>query len=190
MNSANPSVGLSNQAVNFNNSWLSCSFTRQLSLPAQQSYFDLSKIYYVLGSFGTISNGELVVKIKLCENFLKTIFKGLLQYHGNNRVFSSSLNSFQFTPLTTLTTNQPSLPTGASSPPTGGSLPPTGGSMPQTGGSMPPTGGSLPPTGGSMPPTGSPPNGSYTGAQTTTMGQIIFNSKVKFNGKFFKFESL
>ena len=58
MNSNNPTVGLSNSVVSSNNGWLTCSFTRQISMPAQQKYFDLNDLYYILAAWGPLdSNG-------------------------------------------------------------------------------------------------------------------------------------
>jgi hypothetical protein len=58
MNTANPSVGLSNSVVNINNGWLTCSFSRMISMASQQNYFDLSKPYYILAAYGPISSGK------------------------------------------------------------------------------------------------------------------------------------
>ena len=54
MNSANPTVGLSNPVVNNNNGWLTCSFTRLISMQSQQGYFDLSKPYFILAAYGAM----------------------------------------------------------------------------------------------------------------------------------------
>jgi hypothetical protein len=59
MNSANPTVGLSNSFVISSNGWLACVFSRIISMPSQQNYFDLSQRYYILAAYGSISSGKL-----------------------------------------------------------------------------------------------------------------------------------
>ena len=61
MNSNNPTVGLSKSLVSSNNGWLTCSFTRQISMSSQQNYFDLNDLYYVFAAWGPLdSNGEFL----------------------------------------------------------------------------------------------------------------------------------
>jgi hypothetical protein len=54
MNTQLPSIGLTNTGVSINNTWLICSFTRQLSIQTQQFYYDLSNPFYVLASYGKL----------------------------------------------------------------------------------------------------------------------------------------
>ena len=56
MNSVVPSIGLSNISIISNNSWLTCSFTRMISMPSQEKYFDLSNPFYVLAAFGSVGS--------------------------------------------------------------------------------------------------------------------------------------
>ena len=59
MNNNNPTVGLTNALVTMVNGWLVCSFSRQLSLPTQVNYFDLSKQYFILAAYGNLdANGK------------------------------------------------------------------------------------------------------------------------------------
>ena len=58
MNSNYPTIGLTNSKVSKNNAWLSCSFTRQISIANQQNYFNLNDLYYILAAWGQLgSNG-------------------------------------------------------------------------------------------------------------------------------------
>ena len=59
LDQANPNVGLSNSNVTMSDGLLSCSFTRTISNPNIQNYFDLNTNYYILAAFGPISNGKL-----------------------------------------------------------------------------------------------------------------------------------
>lgn len=56
---ANPNIGLSNPNVTMSNGVLSCTFTRLISNPSIQKYFDLNTNYYILAAYGRISNSKL-----------------------------------------------------------------------------------------------------------------------------------
>lgn len=60
MNPTVPSIGLSNSLVNINNDWLTCSFTRMVSMPSQQNYYDLTNQYYILAAYGMLSAGKFI----------------------------------------------------------------------------------------------------------------------------------
>ena len=77
MNSSFPAIGLLNYAVNTNNGWLTCSFTRILSMPTQINYFNLANKYYILSAYGTTDiygKNRLIFSIKKYLNlFLNSI---------------------------------------------------------------------------------------------------------------------
>ena len=72
----NPSVGLSNIKVQFEDNKLTCSFNRQKSLPDINNYFNTNSSYYILLARGTIN-----------EN-------GILNYHLQDRTSSDNLLNF------------------------------------------------------------------------------------------------
>ena len=45
---SNPTVGFSNSQVSINNNVMTCSFTRQMSMPGTENYFDISTTSYNL----------------------------------------------------------------------------------------------------------------------------------------------
>ena len=66
----NPSVGLSNSQVSYQNGWLRCSFRRLKSLDTLSqtrktrasfvnNYFDLNMNYYLLAAFGRVFGGAM-----------------------------------------------------------------------------------------------------------------------------------
>jgi hypothetical protein len=61
LDSRNPSVGISNQSVKIENGKITCSFTREKSLPNINNYFSLTNAnYYILHANGrTNSNGMI-----------------------------------------------------------------------------------------------------------------------------------
>ena len=63
-----PGIGLnSNATVMKENGWLKCSFTRHISLPSIQNYFDLNKNYIILAASGEYDE-------KTSKFFLNKIF--------------------------------------------------------------------------------------------------------------------
>ena len=59
MSQSNPAIGFSNMVSSFQNNVLTCSFTREKSMPNVTNYFDVgSQKYYILTADGnTDSNG-------------------------------------------------------------------------------------------------------------------------------------
>ena len=45
---SNPTLGFSNSQVSINNNVMTCSFTRQMSMPGTDNYFDISTTSYNL----------------------------------------------------------------------------------------------------------------------------------------------
>ena len=59
INSSFPMIGLSDTSVNTNNDWLTCSFTREIAIPTQSHYYDLTDLYYILAAYGPLDpNGK------------------------------------------------------------------------------------------------------------------------------------
>lgn len=55
-----PSVGISDQSIQFKDGKVSCSFRRQKFIDRELSiYFDMSEEYYVLMAFGKLQNGSI-----------------------------------------------------------------------------------------------------------------------------------
>ena len=76
MNTQSPSIGLTNTVVSMNNTWLICSFTRQISIPTQQFYYDLSNPYYVFAAYGQLdANSYYIMSILKIELNLFNLFR-------------------------------------------------------------------------------------------------------------------
>ena len=55
----NPTMGFSNSQISVNNGVVTCSFTRQMSMPSATNYFDISKTqYYMLVASGQNENSS------------------------------------------------------------------------------------------------------------------------------------
>jgi hypothetical protein len=61
LDSATPSIGITNSSVEQNGNWLICRFNRQKEIPNVRNYFDLNESYFVLGSYGNLAKNTKVL---------------------------------------------------------------------------------------------------------------------------------
>lgn len=59
LNSLNPAIGLNKTAINTINGWFVCEFTREISRPSQEYYFDLRNQYFILNAFGNMDSSGI-----------------------------------------------------------------------------------------------------------------------------------
>jgi hypothetical protein len=65
LNSANPTVGLSDATVSYENGLLKCTVTRMNSMAGVQNYFDLNNQYYLLVATGPLSGGMIFTILRV-----------------------------------------------------------------------------------------------------------------------------
>ena len=61
--SSNPSAGISNSIVKYENGVLKCSFTRDKSLANVDQFYNLTRPTYILVAQGQLSGGNCICKI-------------------------------------------------------------------------------------------------------------------------------